>query len=95
VVHLDPLPSGRDRIEVAEVVKDALRRDPDALALEGGVGVAGRLWGSLTDLRSGAGEARQETKWERIATDKTKKKEREREAAFEAREQSTRGQQRG
>lgn len=48
--YLNSLPSSRDGIDVAEVMKDTLGRDPDALTLERGVGVAGGLRGSLADL---------------------------------------------
>lgn len=48
--YLNSLPSSRDGIDVAEVMKDALRRYPDALTLEGGVGMTGCLRGSLADL---------------------------------------------
>lgn len=49
-VYLNSLPSSRDGIDVPEVMEDALRRDPDALTLERGIGVASRLRGSLPDL---------------------------------------------
>lgn len=56
--YLHSLPSRCDGIAVAEVMKDTLRRDPDALALERGVGVTGRLRGSLADLSSGMEKSR-------------------------------------
>lgn len=49
--YLNSLPSSRDGIYVAEVMKDALSGDLDALAFEGSVGVTCRLRCSFTDLR--------------------------------------------
>lgn len=51
--YLNALPSGCDGIDVSKIVENTLRRDPNAFALERGVGVTGRLRGSLADLSSG------------------------------------------
>ena len=56
--HLNSLSPSGNSVLIAEIVEDALRRDSHALALERGVGVTGRLWSPLTNLRHTKGRQR-------------------------------------